>query len=317
MPRSAAAIPASHASLRPSNVSALAMGSVRIGFAVGSRLFPGRTLDRAAKLFSTPYASSRGRAMAAEPDADMRVSEITLSGRRIATYTWGNPATQPYVLLVHGWSSFGLRFLAWVPHLRALGYAVIAFDQPGHGFSDGRYCTLPDFVKTTRDIGRCFGHAALAIGHSLGGAGLVLAQGQAWRAHRMILLAPVADMAAAADRFISTVHLGAHLRSRFLDLHEQNTGVHPRDLQTHQHLLTQGQPGLIVHDLDDGDVPWEEGERCARHWSTSRLLTTKGLGHHRVVDAPDVIDASLAFLRGELVGNRVEGNPDVTFGMRA
>ncbi|MEW5300480.1 MAG: hypothetical protein WDW36_003410 [Sanguina aurantia] len=306
MSRSTAVMPVPFAPVRPPNVGAFAMGSVRASFAVGSRLMPTRTLDRAARLFSTPYASSRRRAAAAAPDAEMRRAEITLSGRRIVTYTWGNPITQPYVLLVHGWSSFGLRYLAWVPHLRALGYAVIAFDQPGHGLSEGKTSTLPDFIKTTSEIGRCFGHAALAIGHSLGGAAVVMAQSQAWRAHRMILLAPMADMVAAADRFISMVHLGVHLRAPFFDLHEQHTGVHPQDLQTHHHLRTLGQPGLIVHDLDDGDVPWEEGERCARHWSTSRLLTTQGLGHHLVLDAPEVIDASLAFLRGEPVGNRVE-----------
>ncbi|MEW5315142.1 MAG: hypothetical protein WDW38_006591 [Sanguina aurantia] len=219
-------MPVPFAPVRPPNVGAFAMGSVRASFAVGSRLMPTRTLDRAARLFSTPYASSRRRAAAGttgcRSDAEMRRAEITLSGRRIVTYTWGNPITQPYVLLVHGWSSFGLRYLAWVPHLRALGYAVIAFDQPGHGLSEGKTSTLPDFIKTTSEIGRCFGHAALAIGHSLGGAAVVMAQSQAWRAHRMILLAPMADMVAAADRFISMVHLGvsvtASSRAPFFDL---------------------------------------------------------------------------------------------------
>ncbi|MCC4618643.1 alpha/beta hydrolase [Xanthomonas cassavae CFBP 4642] len=41
-----------------------------------------------------------------------------------------DPTRQPYVLLSHGWASYGLRFAAWVPRLRALGYAVLAFDQP-------------------------------------------------------------------------------------------------------------------------------------------------------------------------------------------
>lgn len=315
MSHAAPAMPLPFAKTRPPSVGAFTMGSVRAGFALGSRLLPGRTLARAAKLFSTPYASSRTRAQAAQPDAAMRRQEIMLSGKRIVTYTWGDPSTQPYVLLVHGWSSFGLRYLAWVAPLRALGYAVITFDQPAHGFSEGQTCTLPDFARTTRDIGRCFGHAALAIGHSLGGAALVMAQSSAWRAHRMILLAPVADMAAAADRFIGMVHLGRHLREPFFALHERHTGVHPQDLQTHRHLLALGQPGLIVHDLDDDDVPWEEGERCARHWATSRLLTTQGLGHHRLVDAPEVLDAALAFLRGEPVGDRVVGSPNLAFGL--
>jgi len=312
MPYSSAVTPASSSrTVRHS----FKMSSVRAGFALGSRLMPHRTLDRAAKLFSTPYASSHRRALAAQPDADMRRGEIFLHGQRIVTYTWGDPSSQPYVLLVHGWSSFGLRYLPWIPHLRALGYAVIAFDQPGHGLSDGQYCTLPKFVETTNEIGRCFGVAALAVGHSLGAAALVMAQDHQWRAQRMILLAPVADMVAATDRFIEMVQLGSHLRQPFFAWHEQQTGVHPQDLQTHRHLSALGQPGLIVHDLGDEDVPWEEGERCASHWSSARLLSTQGLGHHRVVDAPEVINASLAFVRGENVGDRVIGSPNLAYGI--
>lgn len=291
------------------------LGAVRAGLALRRRLLPSRTLRQVAQLFVTPFASSRARALAAAVDPAMRRGEIIMHGKRIATYTWGDPVRQPYALLVHGWSSFGLRFQPWVAHLQALGYAVVAFDQPGHGLSGGRYCTLPDFVDTTNEVGRCHGRAALAIGHSLGGAALVLAQDQAWQANRLIVLAPAADMVAATDRFFHRLRLGPNLRGRFLAWHQRHTGLHPQELQVHRHLPALGQPGLVVHDLDDREVPWEEGERYARHWTNARLLTTQGLGHHRIVDAPEVIEASLAFLRGEPVGNRVVGSPNLPFGV--
>ncbi len=300
---------------RAAAVGRLKLSTVRVGFVLGSRLLPRRTVKHAARLFATPFASSRTRAREARPDSAMRHSEIVIRGKRIATYTWGDPIRQPYVLLVHGWSSFGLRFLPWVSHLRAMGYAVVSFYQPGHGYSSGRYCTLPDFVDTTNEVGRCHGPAALAIGHSLGGAALVLAQDQAWQARQLILLAPAADMAAAADRFFRTVRLGAGLRAPFFAWHERHTGTDLRDLQVHRHLPALGQPGLVVHDLDDAEVPWEEGERYARHWPSSRLLSTQGLGHHRIVDAPEVIEASLAFVRGETIGSRVVGSPNLPFGL--
>ena len=299
----------------PSPVSRFKLGTVRASFALGGRLAPQRTVRHAAQLFATPFASSRSRAQRAQPDHAMQRESLRIGEHRIATYHWGDPAAQPYVLLAHGWSSFGLRYLPWVPHLRALGYAVIAFDQPGHGLSSGRYCTLPDFVDTISELGRQHGPAALAIGHSLGAAALSLAQDEAWYARRMVLLAPVEDMVAATDRFFRQVRLGPHLLKRFFAWHERQTGIHPRDLQVHRHLPALGQAGLIVHDLDDREVPWEEGERYARHWSASRLLTTQGLGHHRIVDAPEVIEAALAFLRGEEVGNRVVSSPNLAFGI--
>jgi pimeloyl-ACP methyl ester carboxylesterase len=291
------------------------LGAVRVGFAVGGRLAPQRTVERAARLFATPFASSRSRARAAKPDSEMRRGELHIGGESIATYVWGDPTTQPYALLVHGWSSFGLRYLPWVEKLRALGLAVVSFDQRGHGASTGHLCTLPDCIDTIRAVGRHFGNAALAIGHSMGGAAVTLAQNEDWHAERLVVIAPAADIEAAAHRFFRFVHLGHHLREPFMAWYEQRTGIAPRDLAVHRHLPMLGQPGLIVHDLDDREVPWEEGERYARFWPAARLLTTQGLGHHKVLDAPEVIDATMAFLRGECVGNRVVASPNLPFGL--
>ncbi|AND68970.1 hydrolase [Dyella thiooxydans] len=287
----------------------LKLSTVRAFFAVGSRVAPGRTVNRAARLFSTPFASSRARADAVRGDDAMQRGSLTLNGETIATYVWGDPAQQPYVLLVHGWSSFGLRFLPWVARLRALGYAVVTFDQPGHGHSSGHLCTLPDFIATVRAVGSRYGNAALAIAHSLGGAAVTLAQDERWRAHKLVLIAPAVDMRAAVHRFFRFVRLGRHLREPFFAWLRGRTGVHVDELQVERRLPALGQPALVVHDLDDPDVPWSEGERYAMYWPGARLLTTQGLGHRRVVDAPEVVDGVLAFLRGEPVGQRVIGSP--------
>ena len=70
-----------------------------------------------------------------------------------------------------------------------------------------------------------------------------------------------------------------------------------------------------MHDLEDREVPWAEGERYARFWRDSRLLSTQGLGHNRIVDDAGVIAAALRFLRGESVGARVVSSPNLPFGL--
>ncbi|MBN8893241.1 MAG: alpha/beta hydrolase [Rhodanobacter sp.] len=292
-------------------IEKIRIGTVRTGFVLGGRIAPGRTVNRAARLFATPFASSRSRAEAVQGDADMRRGELHVNGKTIATYVWGDPSTQPYALLAHGWSSFGLRFLPWVARLRALGFAVVTFDQPGHGHSSGTLCTLPEFTATIHAIGEHYGNAALAVGHSLGGAAVVFAQDESWHARRLILVAPAADMKAAASRFFRFVRLGEHLQQPFFDWLLRRTGVSVEQLQVHRHLPALGQPVLIVHDLDDPEVPWGEGERYAQYCSGARLYTTQGLGHRRVLDAPEVINAAFAFLRGETVGARVVGSPNL------
>jgi len=296
-------------------IDRLKLTTVRTGFVLGGRLAPRRTVNRAARLFATPFASSRRRAQAAQGDAQMQRGQLQVGSETIATYVWGDPTTQPYALLAHGWSSFGLRFQPWVEGLRALGYAVVTFDQPGHGRSSGRLCTLPEFTATIRAVGRHYGEAALAVGHSLGGAALVLAQDEDWHAQRLVLVAPAADMADAASRYFRLVRLGEHLRQAFYDWLLRRTGISVEQLEVHRRLPALGQPALIVHDLDDADVPWSEGERYARYWPGARLLSTQGLGHRRVLDAPDTINAALAFVRGETVGQRVIGTPNLPFGV--
>ena len=89
---------------------------LRWSFRMGGWLAPQTTVNRAAKLFCTPYPGSRRRALEM-PVGDARVDAVDSGGMSIARYIWGDPSQQPYVLFAHGWSSHGARILPWVaPH---------------------------------------------------------------------------------------------------------------------------------------------------------------------------------------------------------
>src|SRR5262249_23739319 len=118
-----------------------------------------------------------------------------------------------------------------------------------------------------------------------------------------------------ADRFMRFLGLGSHLRGRFLNWLENITGISTQEFHIRQHLRSLGKPCLIVHDIHDLEVPWADGELYARHWHSSRLLTTEGLGHHKVLNAAEVIDATLAFVGGARIGERVVGSPNLPFGL--
>ena len=72
---------------------------------------------------------------------------------------------------------------------------------------------------------------------------------------------------------------------------------------------------LLLDRFTDTDVPWHEGEAYARLWPRARLLSTTGMGHHRIAADPLVIDAALRFLAGETVGERVVSSPNLPFGL--
>ena len=86
------------------------------------------------------------------------------------------------------------------------------------------------------------------------------------------------------------------------------------DLQAHRNAPCIARPALIVHDLEDREVPWSEGERYARYWADSRLLSTRGLGHNRIAGDERTIAAAMRFLRGEAVGERVVSSPNLPYG---
>lgn len=294
--------------------NALSLAMLRAANRLGGQFAPDATARRAARLLCTPLAAGRVRARDADEDGAVR-NQLEIEGRRVATYQWGDMQSQPRVLLAHGWSSYALRFLPWVRALREAGYAVITFDQPGHGNSDTGRCTLACFARTLRHVADRYGPFEAIVAHSMGGTAAMLALAEGIVARRAVLIAPAADPDAATTRFARKVGLVDGIVRRIQRHLEVQTGVTVRELTAHVRVRSLATPALVIHDLDDPEVPWEEGESYARHWPGARLLSTEGLGHSRIVNDPATIGAGLRFLRGETVGERVVSSHNLPFGV--
>ncbi|MDB6163395.1 MAG: alpha/beta hydrolase fold family protein [Xanthomonadaceae bacterium] len=293
--------------------NAATLGALRLTFRFESLLAPDAAIRRAGRIFCTPFASSRSRALHARLDGACETT-LVIGGLPIEIYTWGDPSIQPYVLFAHGWYSHCTRIQSWVAPLRDAGYALVAFDQAGHGKSGGRLATLPGFTDLLMDIGRRHGPAAAVIGHSLGGAATAAALVRGLDAQRAILIAPAADPVDAAFRFARFVGLPGYLCRRMIAGFEQRIGIPFADFQAHRNAPRIARPALIVHDVGDREVPWAEGERYARFWADSRLMSTQGLGHNRIADDAGVITACVRFLSGEAVGERVVSSRNLPYG---
>lgn len=287
--------------------------SLRLGFRLGGWLMPTTALLHAFRLFGTPLPGGRRRAGDSD-GAGARIETLAFGSQQVAIYRWGDARTQPVALLAHGWSGYGLFFLPWVEPLRRAGYAVVAFDQIAHGRSGGQRTTLPMFAEVMRRVAGHAGPPAALIAHSMGGAAATLALAGGMPAGRVVLIAPSADPVAAARRFGGLIGLATHLTERLFDEYEAVTGIAPGSLQAHVNAPSIATPALIVHDVEDREVPWSEGERYARYWPGARLLTTSGLGHYRIANDAGVIAEALRFLRGEAVGERVVSTRELPYG---
>ncbi len=274
----------------------VALSGLRWRLRLGASLQPERTLTRACELFCTPLPQSRRRAAAADM-SDAARETMRIAGLKIATYRWGDPKSEPYVLLSHGWSSYAAIFKPWVPRLREAGYAVVAFDHPAHGLSEGRRTNLPGFVETLQVVAEWHGTPSALIGHSLGGAASAVAMAQGLPVPLAILVSPSADLAAATRRFTNLMRLPDGFGERMIEAFVDGP-VPIHELQAHRIAPRIDADGLILHDLEDREIPCEEGERYARHWLRSRMVRTSGLGHTRIMADERVIAAGLAFLAG-------------------
>ena len=99
----------------------------------------------------------------------------------LALCDWPVPAGSPAratVLLVHGLGEHLGRYAALAQALNSWGYAVRAYDQYGHGASDGPRGGLPSATRLLDDLaqvvdqtraGMTTGQPLLLLGHSMGG----------------------------------------------------------------------------------------------------------------------------------------------------
>ena len=84
-----------------------------------------------------------------------RFEVVARGGVRLQAYRWERPQAVPArstVLLVHGLGEHAGRYAPLLTTLLAAGHTVVAYDQRGHGASDGRRGVLRDFDDLVDDL---------------------------------------------------------------------------------------------------------------------------------------------------------------------
>jgi pimeloyl-ACP methyl ester carboxylesterase len=202
----------------------------------------------------------------------------------------------PRVLLVHGWEGAAGDFTAMTAALRHAGYGVVTFDLPAHGRSSGRRTTLPALARAVLDVARATGPFEAVIGHSLGGSATLLALRDGLPARCAVLIAPPYD----AQHFMRELgrHIGAseaRINGAIARLRRSVDVVGGRE--TDRVAARVSTPGLVMHDRYDRAVPFMHGVAIAAAWPRSRFVALEGLGHRRILDAPEVHEQIITFIR--------------------
>mgnify|MGYP003150553718 CR=1 FL=1 len=209
----------------------------------------------------------------------------------LPVYSWGEG---PVVLGVHGWAGAGIQYGAWVEPLVQAGYRVVLFDAPAHGRAQGDSTNLFEMADVTAKVANSVGRVHGVVAHSMGCLAVARAIADGLQVSYLAMLAPPVSLAAVMDNLGRQLGLTPSVLAVHLQLMEERFGKtlwDRLDLQTLSPSLTHR--GLIVIDNDDGSVSPEDSERVANSWEQAAVLRTEGLGHHRLLWSPMVIETVL------------------------
>ncbi|UCC55385.1 MAG: alpha/beta fold hydrolase [Gammaproteobacteria bacterium] len=236
-----------------------------------------------------PESAAGQRAVASAVRETLPVDSIP-----IAVYSWGSG---PVVLFIHGWSGRGSQAAALVKPLTAAGYRLIAVDAPGHGETPGDRTNILECAAVIRAVSATYGPVCGAITHSFGGMVLAYAMNHGVSVDRVACISAPARVEFLVDRFARILSMPAPVVAEFNRRLEQRFDENIWDLvstDTNARNLTA--PALVIHDVDDEGVPWQQGQQIAAAWPGAQFIKTQGLGHSRILRDPATVKTVVDFI---------------------
>ncbi len=271
---------------------------MRLGFRLGGRILPNTAGDIAYKLWFTP---TRFKTPAREKEvlesAELKTHQI--NDDEIVTFNWGKKDTSlPLVLLVHGWSGRGTQLGPFVQPLIDAGYRVLSFDAPAHGKSSGKQTNIYEVANVIIDLQKSFGDIDAVITHSFGGPCIAAAMQRGFITNRIVSISPPATTKGLVEKFNAALHVPEKAIKRMMQLVEKKYGENIlEEISMVNSIKDATAPGLVIHDSNDNDIPWQEGQAVAKAWGNAKFIKTAGLGHRRILRDHDVIKTSVAFIK--------------------
>jgi len=197
----------------------------------------------------------------------------------------------PAVLLMHGWEGAARSLTSIANELLKNGMRVILFDMPAHGLSKGRKTNLIEVSRIAQKIAAREGALHGVIAHSLGAVAAGHAIKSGMKVDRLISISAPTSMLFIVDHFCSMVNASERTKMGLIKQIEailQEPYEHASLTETAKHFSIDG---LIVHDHNDRMVPCSQAENLAATWHKARLFRTKKLGHNRILQNNEVIQA--------------------------
>jgi pimeloyl-ACP methyl ester carboxylesterase len=222
--------------------------------------------------------------------------DITVNNQKVQCWRWGQG---PAVILAHGWAGYGLQFSNFINPLIEQGFSVFTFDNPGHGVSEGHTSSYFDFCDALAVLILHLEEEDIRgiIGHSLGAAAVINCLARDKNGRVMVLMAPALKIKEALDEYFDLYHIPKPLYQKLISQYEEKFGHSLEDEEPLKLLDHIKSKGLIIHDINDRRLPFEDSKKAAERFSNLTLHTTKDLGHKRILTDQAIIAKAIQFLK--------------------
>lgn len=279
-----------------------ALRGLRLGLAATERFWPALAVRVAYRLFGTPLPlRPPGRRRALDGGA-WRAERWLFEDAEITLYSPSAQPQGPAVLLLHGWGGQAGQMLPLAAALAARGLCPVLVDLPAHGASRGRVSNLPQFARAIEYATarlQAQGAAPVAVvAHSLAANAAAHAASRGLATQRLVLVAPPASPYEYLRLFAQVFGLSERTRAALQRRIEAREGILMRQFEPPAVGPRIGLPTLVVHDRGDRINRFADAEAYRDHIPGATLLATEGLGHRKILQQPEVLEAVVRFVAG-------------------
>lgn len=266
--------------------------------------FPKKTRSFIKQLFFKP---ARKRLAADEQQwiDSARNFQIHVHGKTIQCWQWGQG---PQILAVHGWNGLGANLYPYFTPLLQKGYAVVAFDAPAHGKSEGEQTNYFEMTDTVREMVKHIGKNSLAgiVAHSLGGAAVINCLSKDNIQTKTALIAPALRLRELLFSAFEKNGVPGHWYKAIITEIEDEYGYSLEQDNPYLLLEQLNAELMIAHDHQDRVVPFTDATTIASQHSNIFLHATRGLGHKHIIKDKSTVDAVLQYLTGSISPNNAQ-----------
>jgi len=160
---------------------------------------------------------------------------------------YGEP-TKGWVVLVHGLGEHSGRYKELIQELNNAGFAVYAFDWPGHGRSSGKrgHATIEEALEIINEIIEEIGEKPIIFGHSLGGLTVIrYAELFSEKIRGVIASSPALALSPKTPKALVTLAKILGVITPKLTL---NNGIDPKLLSRNEEAVKKYVEDPLVHD---------------------------------------------------------------------